>query len=101
MIAETNPHKTKLALQTSQDPGVMVKSFDHQEPKLGCRAYLPSCITCPSHVIPAISPNPSSNPIRQERPIQALLTIDKTKTEMWGNLPELISRRVEVRIKVS
>lgn len=31
MIAETNPHKTKLALQTSQEPGVMVKSLGHQE----------------------------------------------------------------------
>ena len=67
--------------------------------KIGLQGLLPCYRTCLSHVTPAISQNPYSNPIRQDRLILALLTTDKTKTETWGNLPELISRgsRPELR----
>lgn len=61
----------------------------------------PSFAAYPRPVAPTISPNPHGHPIRRDKLIQALLTIDKTKTEMWGNWSELIRSRVKNRINVS
>lgn len=98
-------HKNAVSPSNIQYPSIMIKSFDlsgaKKWPEGPTQPYTLHVGNCPSPVLLTISLNPYSNPIRQERPIQDLLTIDKSKTETWGNVPEWTSSRVETRIKVS